>query len=149
MNQMKDTINTILDIAPPPAPPDDNTLFLSVMALFTTAIIVILVLWRKKYAGRQRSRRQIRRLYKSIEHKTINIQSCAYELSATLRNALGLSKLTTSTALPIKLAAYQDRWLDFTKSLDQARYSAEPCTVVDIKKLLKEAEFWIKRWPIT
>ena len=148
-----DTLEGIVDIEPPAIPIlydlEMSAINISVVGLIIigASLIISVIIWRRYFSTKGKSRYQLMRLQKNISVKNINSQSAACEISRILRRNLGLSHILKSENLPEELAAHQSRWDIFTERLSFSCFSSYEIEPEIITSLFEDAHFWINSWP--
>ncbi len=148
MNNTRSKLEGIADIEPPLLPPESGTDII-VFGIIATLLLLYAayLFWRYRYSLRGQARRKLTHLQQLLISTATDNRYAAFQLAAILRIGLNLQQVSDSTPLPARLSPLQTRWHTFSRTLHNARYSPADITDDDINNLLKDATFWLRRWP--
>lgn len=148
MNDVRSKLDGIADIEPPLLPPDSGTeiIIFSILGIGLVLLLAYLF-WRYRYSLRGQARRRLLQLQQVQLSTSADNRYTAYQLAAILRIGLGLRQVSESTPLPSKIAPHRARWHAFVQQLYHARYAPADVTDGVIISLIKDATFWLRRWP--
>jgi len=126
---------------------DNNTLLITVVVLLFTMGIISIVAYRRSRGRRNIAVRSVKRLARAHQSGSISNNACAYEIAALMQHGLNLTQVSAGTSFPESLTGQRSRWYSFVNRLDQARYTMASIPASSMKQLLRDAEFWLRRWP--
>ena len=152
MSDKNNTLQGILDIAPPAAP-WQHTWETNAADIVTTSLILLslltligFIVWRQHFSYKAQARRRIYNLAKQVKAKHISDKYAAFQLADILRESFGLTQLSPCSELPAPLKAHQLRWQAFNESLAISRYANQSDTQ-PIQELIDDAHCWLRQWP--
>ena len=145
------TSSGLLDIEPPVIPVD-SAFDISILAIALVIMLTVCSIFAIRHytSCRSKARRRLHQLYSSINgsaDESHNFREISYQIAQILASGTGQNGITGSTALPVELMHYHQRWQDFTRSLSSARYSTKCCHRPSLDGMFKESFFWLKHWP--
>ena len=147
MVEVVDSPNQLIDIIPPAIPPavDSSNAWLVTFALIIMAVS-LMAFWRWYRSERQQSIRRLNRLRSAFHAQELSPRQVSYWLAAFLKRRLRTNHLAPGVA-PLIAETEQARWDDFTRRLHESRYAPNEGKDQDVLSLLKEAKYWLRRWP--
>lgn len=148
MEEDAHSISQLIDIISPVAPTGSPQTPAWLMIIVASVVCLgFWVIWRWYQSERQQILRRLKHLrtaYKACELPTSDI---TYWLADILKRRLRINHLSTEITLPSALAKEQGRWKAFLWHLHQTRYAPVDCSEQEIRYLLAETCYWLRRWP--
>lgn|GEM_PF-5678711 len=117
------------------------------LALVALLLLAGWLLWWWLYSPRGLAHRRLRQLARIARDGELAPRDVALHLAHALRQGLGLSRLSPRTPAPALPAELACRWQDFVLRLEAARFAPGGCPPENLRALLAEAAFWLRRWP--
>ena len=159
MQENPTALEGILDIEPPAMPLlyilESNALDILLISLILISLLLAatLLLWRRYFSVKGKALRRFEELQKHfnerLNEKQLDSHHVAFQLSSILRDGLNLKQLSNLTPLPDKLSSHKDNWVTFIEHMSAARYSPSGYTPEQVAMLFKDAEAWLKCWPVS
>jgi hypothetical protein len=148
MEEDAHSLSQLIDIVSPVAPTAGTEtpvwLVVVVAAAFILGVWVIRRWYRSERQQILRRLKHLRATYKAYELSTSEV---TYWLADILKRRLRINHISTEISLPVALANDQARWETFLQRLHLVRYAPADCSEQEIRYLLGETQYWLRRWP--
>ena len=155
MATVSGTLQGIADIEAPGSPTAqclicDPNLWLTLVLILMLLLGCGYWLWHYYLSSRGQARRQLARLQHAVmqpEATTADTHTIAFQIARVLQQGLALRKVSQQTHLPAALFTHSQRWRRYNESLSRARYAPQQIDKNQLSELLRETDFWLRRWP--
>jgi hypothetical protein len=148
MEEAVHSLNQLIDIISPVAPTaSTETPVWPVIVVAAACFLGLWAIWRWYRSERQeilRCLKHLRAAYKAYELPTSEV---TYWLADILKRRLRINYLSTEILLPTELTNEKARWETFLQRLHLTRYAPADCSEQEIRYLLAETHYWMRRWP--